>query len=59
MFVFLFVDDPKQMPSENFIMPDFEQEEQVFISARRRSSSTYLDANRRSPAKGLDLKLLL
>ena len=41
------------MSNEDMLMPDFEQEDQVFLSARRRSSSTYSVANQTSPAKGL------
>ncbi|KAJ7333683.1 3-ketoacyl-CoA thiolase with broad chain length specificity [Desmophyllum pertusum] len=48
--------NPPKTPSENSIMPDFEQEEHVFVSARRLSSSS--DTNRRSPAKGLRQVLL-
>lgn len=54
-----FIDDVQQMSSEDMLMPDFEQEDQVFISARRRSSSTHSVANQRSPAKGLDVWFFL
>ncbi|XP_027052879.1 uncharacterized protein LOC113680077 [Pocillopora damicornis] len=47
-------DEAQQMSNEDMLMPDFEQEDQVFLSARRRSSSTYSVANQRSPAKGLN-----
>lgn len=45
--------DEPQICSDDTLMPDFEQEDQVFISARRRSS-TLSAVNQRSPAKGLN-----
>lgn len=37
---------------DDHVMPDFEQEEHVFMSARRLSSAS-ADANQGHPAKGL------
>lgn len=43
------IDNPNE---DDHVMPDFEQEEHVFMSARRLSSAS-ADANQGHPAKGL------
>lgn len=40
VFVISVIDDPKDNNNEDSVMPDFEQEEHVFRSARRLSSSS-------------------
>ena len=44
------VGDFQDKPSEDSVMPDFEQEEHVFMSARRMSGSSEIQHG--SPAKG-------